>query len=207
MKPLLAMLNFAYEAVADAVSASNGNATHTARDVASDVGYARISKLGAGVILPEQVPTALNSVGDVFLRVAGKQVGWVDAWRVIAGVAQQHSIRNGANAKLVSDPVRAHRFLVDADRPVAGFEQRARPNPAVTALIDLLPKALRKVFSLPLRLHIGATRARAGAAFSSMRWRRIVRATTHRAHTGRAFFFHRVTHPQLGLWSMSHGVE
>lgn len=201
------MLNLTDMAVADAVSASNSYTAHAARKVATDVSYARISKLGAGVILPEQVSTALNRVGDVFLRGSRKQVGGIHAWRVIAGVTQQHSIGNGADANLVSNPVSAHRLLVDADGPVAGFEQRARPNPAVTTLIDLLPKALCKIFSLPLRLHLGATRARARPAFSSMRWRRIVRATTHRAHTGRAFFFHRVTHPQLGLWSMSHGVE
>ena len=207
MTPLLPMLNLTDMAVADAVSASNSYTAHAARKVATDVSNARIGELSAGVALSNYMLAALNSIGGVVFFAAWKQVRWIHAWRVIAGVAQQHSIGNGADAKLVSNPVRAHRLLVDADGPVAGFEQRARPNPAVAALIDLLPKALRKVFSLPLRLHFGATRARTGAAFGAVRRRQIVRAATHSTHTGRAFFFHRVIHPQLGIWSMSHGVE
>jgi len=76
-----------------------------------------------------------------------KQMFRVHAGRVVAGVANEQTVRNGAPVKFERKPMRPVDLVADAKIAVTEAAARATPEPAIALravtwpLVDLVPKA------------------------------------------------------------------
>jgi hypothetical protein len=114
--------------------------------------------LGVSSVTPFTHP-----IEKVIARGSEEEVCWIDASPVVAGVADLHSVRDGAKMHLVASPVRVNVDLVDTQVTVTPAIEGAGPVPAIAGLVYLAPEeSVRALLSV-----FGKARAAAKSAFAA----------------------------------------
>lgn len=132
-----------------AVLASDGAGRHAVGAQSPDVPNGIVGELrtGMGFALETDTrgPLLPHHVGAVVLWGSEFEVIGPNAPRMIAGMADDHSVGNRAVDEFPRDPMRQQELALSStrsDSSVAGAVGRASPPPASVALFDIAPEAL-----------------------------------------------------------------
>jgi len=91
--------------------------------------HGHISRMGFGALA-----SLVYAISHVVFLCAKKKMRWIHAGAIVATMANEQPIRDGAKMNIPRDAMRSLAFFIDHDLPISGAIYSARPDPAIAAL-------------------------------------------------------------------------